>query len=848
MNTPPTCPECGTPLPKESSHEVCPACLLAQGMRTDTGGLVETTTLPDLEEIAGKFPQFEILECLGRGGMGVVYKARQKSLNRIVAIKVIAPERKHDAHFAVRFSREAEILARLNHPQIVTIHDFGETDGLFFLVMEFVDGVNLREVLRDGRMEPAQALTIVPEICNALQYAHDQGIVHRDIKPENILLDRLGRVKVADFGIAKLAGVLSEPQPDGQSAAPNLTEAGKVMGTPAYMAPEQMASPENVDHRADIYALGAVFYQMLTGETPNTEAEPPSRKVSIDVRLDEIVLRALERNPSRRYQQVSEVRTKLETLTSAKKPKTNYVLWGCLWAAIAGFLLFILFVTSSFIWLKSAKKSQASATSAETGWRLWEERRLAEAEATFQETVKNEPKDANAWNDLGWTLFNSGKITKAVPAFEKAVALEPNQPGALNGLGQIALAQGDYGKAEEYLLRAAPAAPAAWFGLTRIYLLQAQFDKALPWAQKIADSGQGDDVAKRMLTAAKNQLLDADLRALIAPPPFPSSPATKLLALAWLDEIRANRAWTVDGEPVALSNLSLPSSLYTPPDPGFFQTTDEAKRPRFLSVWISQTEFDSFSVARVEVANRDETPLLPPVAYSTTMILPARPEEGKPGWLQAVLCAGTMNDTPARALIRLHFSAGEWYSHCSLPRDLEGTLALSGGAEVQKPEQDSNGLAFVRIIRNPLIDPGDTQWDVVAHLRGGKILDRSGFDTNQSGKLLTERFSFAASLNDILRFEIRRRPFSTMTWHSVPLRTESVRTLEIRADGSVVYGGDTWTSEQIKEKLKTWGRKNPQRPVVLRATPNCPYTQVTKILEACAAAKLSNVAFATNPP
>lgn len=323
--------------------------------------------------------------------------------------------------------------------------------------------------------------------------------MHRDIKPENILLDRLGRVKVADFGIAKLAGRPTEGPAEGSPASANLTEAGKVMGTPAYMAPEQRTSPDSVDHRADIYALGAVFYQMLTGETPQTDAEPPSRKVSIDVRLDEIVLRALERNPNRRYQQVSEVRTKLETLTAAKKPKTNRLLWGCLSAAIAMFLFFLLLTVTSFVWFKNRQGSEEPQLSIRAAWRLWEEQRFAEAEAAFEKTVKNEPANANAWNGLGWSRFNAGEREKAIPAFEKAVALDPNQPGALNGLGQIALAQGDLGQAEDFLLRAAPAAPAAWFGLTRLYLLQDQFDKALPWAKKIEESGQGDDLAKRML-------------------------------------------------------------------------------------------------------------------------------------------------------------------------------------------------------------------------------------------------------------------------------------------------------------------------------------------------------------
>jgi tRNA A-37 threonylcarbamoyl transferase component Bud32 len=284
-------------------------------------------TPPAIEELARKFPQLEIIELIGRGGMGAVYKARQKELDRIVALKILPPGIGDDAAFAERFAREAKALARLNHPGIITIHDFGRADGLYFFVMEFVDGVNLRQLLASSRVSPREALAIVPQICDALQFAHDQGIVHRDIKPENILLDRRGRVKVADFGLAKIVeGSAGSPLPaesgsgtsDGAHGASRpaseLTDAGKVLGTPAYMAPEQVEHPAEVDHRADIYALGVVFYQMLTGELPGKSLEPPSKKVQIDVRLDEVVLRALEKKPELRYQQVSEVKTIVETI------------------------------------------------------------------------------------------------------------------------------------------------------------------------------------------------------------------------------------------------------------------------------------------------------------------------------------------------------------------------------------------------------------------------------------------------------------------------------------------------------------------------------------------------------
>jgi len=256
--------------------------------------------------LGDRFPELDLLEIIGRGGMGAVYKARQKRLDRIIALKILPPEIGRDPAFAERFAREAQAMARLNHPHIVTIHDFGQRGELFFFLMEYVDGLSLRQLLDAGNIATKEALAILPQICDALQYAHDQAIVHRDIKPENILLSRRGDVKIADFGLARLMGHAADA-----GAAPE-----RVMGTPQYMAPEQTDRPAEVDHRSDIYALGVVFYQMLTGELPAGAFQPPSQKVVIDVRLDAVVLRALEKSPSRRYQHASDIKTAVETIVS----------------------------------------------------------------------------------------------------------------------------------------------------------------------------------------------------------------------------------------------------------------------------------------------------------------------------------------------------------------------------------------------------------------------------------------------------------------------------------------------------------------------------------------------------
>jgi serine/threonine protein kinase len=292
------------------------------------------------EEIAPHFPQLEILECLGRGGMGVVYKARQKSLNRFVALKLLAPERAGDAGFAERFANEAQALAALNHPNIVAVHDFGEAGGFYFLLMEFVDGVNLRQLLQTRRLTPQEALSIVPPICDALQCAHARGIVHRDIKPENLLVDRAGTLKIADFGIAKLMGTNAT---NGTNASHEFypSHATMAAGTPDYAAPEQRAANAATDHRADIYSLGVVLYEMLTGERPKDKIEPPSRRVQLDVRIDRIVLRALERTPELRFATVAEFRTRVDEIRAGPVMNTRWTPAMKAAAAIAACLFIV---------------------------------------------------------------------------------------------------------------------------------------------------------------------------------------------------------------------------------------------------------------------------------------------------------------------------------------------------------------------------------------------------------------------------------------------------------------------------------------------------------------------------
>ena len=293
------CETCGGSLDRYGGCSLCLIQLgISQGAAKSDGE--DRAAVPSLAELNQHFPQLQITRLIGRGGMGAIFHARQTALDRDVALKIIAKEVAGDTAFIERFEREAKTLARLSHPNIVTIFDFGHTaDGQAYLIMEFVDGINLREAINSNSVDHADALVLVSTICQALKFAHSKGVVHRDIKPENILLDEDGSIKVADFGIAKIV--------DKSVATPTLTATQQVLGSLHYLAPEHLESPSQIDHRVDIYALGVIFYELLTGQLPLGRYEPPSTvRSDIDPHLDAIVMKSLSRQPSQRYQSAGE--------------------------------------------------------------------------------------------------------------------------------------------------------------------------------------------------------------------------------------------------------------------------------------------------------------------------------------------------------------------------------------------------------------------------------------------------------------------------------------------------------------------------------------------------------------
>jgi len=259
---------------------------------------------PDPEQIAHLFPAYEIDGLIASGGMGAVYKARQVSLDRDVAIKLLPREFGDDPEFRSSFESEAKAMAKLNHPNLISVYDFGEADGLLFIIMELVPGKSLFHSAHGTAIEPAEAGRIVSDICDALAHAHEVGILHRDVKPGNILLSPKAEPKIGDFGLARPVGKEHNPEET-------------IFGTPGYTAPEVVSHPDRVDPRADIFSTGVMLHELLTGKLPGDDKRPPSQISRCDPRFDTIVRRATHPNPEMRYPDAGTMAKEIRDLVQA---------------------------------------------------------------------------------------------------------------------------------------------------------------------------------------------------------------------------------------------------------------------------------------------------------------------------------------------------------------------------------------------------------------------------------------------------------------------------------------------------------------------------------------------------
>ncbi len=263
---------------------------------------------PDPADLAPLFPGYDIQGLIATGGMGAVYCAIQKSLDRTVALKILPMEFSKDAAFCAGFEAEAKAMAKLNHPNLIGVYDFGEVNGMLFIIMEYVPGKSLYHSAYGRTIDPKEVVRLVTGICNGLGHAHENGIIHRDIKPSNILLDQNAEPKIGDFGLARPMDRKFE-------------EGEEIFGTPHYTAPEVVNSPHSVDYRADIFSVGVLLHELLTGKLPADDTRPTSVIARCDTRFDAIIRKATQQLPANRYSSATDIARDLQAISSSGSPK-----------------------------------------------------------------------------------------------------------------------------------------------------------------------------------------------------------------------------------------------------------------------------------------------------------------------------------------------------------------------------------------------------------------------------------------------------------------------------------------------------------------------------------------------
>ncbi len=459
----------------------------------------EAEDIPLLEPGATIARHYEVLEILGRGGSSVVYKAKHNIMHKIVAVKVLLPDRRPDSRVVKRFQQEARAVSKLEHPNILKVNEFGlDENGQPYLIMDYVDGLPLSSIVKNaGTMPKDRVLNLVSQIAQALSHAHAQGIVHRDLKPSNIIVvnkDGSESVRIVDFGIAKI----NAPEMSGNT----LTQTGEIFGSPLYMSPEQCLG-KPVDGRSDLYSLGCVMFECLTGHPPyqaashletlmqHVQGDPPEFPKTFDPVLQAFIMKAIAKNPDNRFQTADDFLNGLINWQGGSgarsTPPPLPVLGGSdihrndsrqsflkrpgMLPAIGLIVLLVVIFTYSLASMPSGnsaiEEARQETVKFSTDYGVWyqyasllgDANQPAKAEGAYRKVTELNPKYAEGWDGLGWALNEQGKLSEAEFAYRKATEIEPNWFDGWYGLGCVLNSQGQFKKAQDAFRDAIKADP-----------------------------------------------------------------------------------------------------------------------------------------------------------------------------------------------------------------------------------------------------------------------------------------------------------------------------------------------------------------------------------------------------
>lgn len=441
------CGQCGTEYPPS---EIDTAIFLSPSSELSRGSILAN--------------RYEIIEEIGSGGMGKVYKAYDKKIEEKIAIKLIRPEIALDKKILERFSNELKVARKIAHKNVCRMFDLGEAERNHFITMEYVSGEDLRSLMtRIGKFTIEKTVSIAKQICEGLAEAHESGIVHRDLKPQNIMIDNKGNVRIMDFGIAR------------SLYSKRITRTGVSVGTPLYMSPEQ-ADSIGIDQRSDIYSFGIILYEMLTGQVPfegdtptsiafKHKYEKPKNPKELNPNIPEVfnnlVLKCIEKDPNTRYQSAEEVLLELDRIESAKQRekgpnRKKSITWSFL-------SISALIVIAVVIWQAIIRPTPPTPTIEEyfsTAKNHWDNKQYAEALNCYNAILDLDPENFDAYLNIAHVLKDQGKIDEAIPAYEKIVSLNPDEPQSYKNLGEIYYQREEYSDSlkyyKDYFSRAPP--------------------------------------------------------------------------------------------------------------------------------------------------------------------------------------------------------------------------------------------------------------------------------------------------------------------------------------------------------------------------------------------------------